>query len=136
MDLFFRLFVCSDFHCNKNSLFSITVCTPCQVFVNVISTSSDFRLKTERPFFFLYVFVYATMDLLRVLFYDRGKHTQQFKYVQFIFVFNQQGKIDYSFGVKIHNRHRKADRLIRSCGENENEEVSALFHEKRKNRRS
>ena len=48
----------------------------------------------------------------------------------------QQGKIDYSFGLKIHNRHRRVDRLTRSCGENEQGEVSALFQEKRKTRLS
>ena len=44
------------------------------------------------------------------------------------------GKIDYSFGLKIHNRQRSVDRLTRSCGENEQGEVSTLFQEKRKNR--
>ena len=35
-----------------------------------------------------------------------------------------------SFGLKINNRHRRADRLTRSCGENEQGEVSALFKKK------
>ena len=70
------------------------------------------------------------MYLLRVLFYDGGEHTQQFKYVRFLFY--QQGKIDDSLGLKIYNRHRKVDRLTGSCGENELGEVSALFQDKRK----
>ena len=41
-----------DIECNKISLFSIT---SCQVFVNMISTSCDFCLKTVRHFFFLYL---------------------------------------------------------------------------------
>ena len=95
---FFRLFVCFDFHWNKISLFSIT---PCQVFLNVISTSCDFCMKTVRHFFFLYLmlhklllqkFRYATMHLLCVLFYDGREHTQQFKYVRFLFVFINKGK--------------------------------------------
>ena len=107
---FFRLFVCFNFNCNKISSFSIT---SCQVFVNVTSKSCDFCLKTVRHFFFLYlilhklllqkfrmecfvslnsIVVYATMYLLRVLFYDRGGHTRQFKYVRFLFVFTNKGK--------------------------------------------
>ena len=79
------------------------------------------------------IIVYATMYLLRVLFYDGGEYTQQFKYVRFLCVYHN-GKIDDSFGLKIHNRHKRIDRLTRSCGENEQGEVSALFQEKRKNR--
>ena len=45
--IFFCLFVCFNFHCNKISLFRIT---PCQFFVNVIFTSCDFCLKTVRHF--------------------------------------------------------------------------------------
>ena len=46
----------------------------------------------------------------------------------------QQGKIDDCFELKIHNRHRRIDRLTRSCGEKEQGEVSASFQGKRKNR--
>ena len=35
-----------------------------------------------------------------------------------------------SLGLKINNRHRSADRLTRSCGENKQVEVPALFQEK------
>ena len=139
MDLFFST-LCFDSHYNKISLFSIT---PCQVFVNAISMSCDFCLKTVRLFFFLYlilhklllqkfrieyfvqlnsIVVYTTMYLLRVLFYDGEEHT---------FCVCQQGKIDYSFGLKIHNRYRRVG-LTRSCSENEQGEVSALFQETQK----
>ena len=62
-----------------------------------------------------------------------AEHTQQFKYVQLLFVFIKQGKIDYSFGLKIYNRYRRVDHLTRRCRENEPDEVSALFQEKRIN---
>ena len=55
---FFRFFVCSDFPCNKICLFSIT---PCQVFVNAISTSCDFCLKNGRYFFFLYLMLHELL---------------------------------------------------------------------------
>ena len=59
------------------------------------------------------------MYLLRVIFYDGEGRT---------FCVYQQGKMDYSFGLKIHNRHRRVG-LARSCSENEQGEVSALFQE-------
>ena len=70
------------------------------------------------------------MYLLRVLFCDGGEHTQQFKDVRLLFVFFNKGK-SMTLGLKIHNRHRRVDRLTRSCGKNEQGEVSALFQEKR-----
>ena len=45
-----------------------------------------------------------------------------------------QGNIDDSFELKIHKRHRRVDHLTRSCSENEQGEVSALFREKQQNR--
>ena len=74
------------------------------------------------------------MYLLCVLFYDGGEYTQHFKYVRFLFAFINKGKFDDCFELKIHNRHRRIDRLTRSCGEKEQGEVSASFQGKRKNR--
>ena len=98
--------------------FSISTITksPCLVLFHakfVISTSCDICLKTVRYFSFLYlmlhklllqkfrmkcfvslksIVVYARMCLLRVLFYDGREHTQQFKYVRFLFVLINKGK--------------------------------------------
>ena len=70
------------------------------------------------------------MYLLRVLFYDGGEHTQQFKYVQFLCVFINKGK---SITV-LDQRYTRVDCLRRGCDENEQGEVSALFQVKRQNR--
>ena len=82
-------------------------------FVNVISTSSYFCLKIVGNFCFLNetlhklllqkfrmecfvqlnpIVDYTTMYLLRVLFFDGREHTQQFKYIRFLFVFINKGK--------------------------------------------
>ena len=129
MDLFFQLFVFFDFHCNKISLFSITIR---QVLVNVISTSCDFCLKTISYFFFLYLMLhkllfqkvsngmfylvelhrcYEAIYLILVMFYEGRENIQQFKYVRFLFVFINMRK------------------------SMEQGEVSALFQEKRKKNR-